>query len=196
MAAGRPKTYNMSTEQNRRISQVVKDGGRRLMQFIRARVRSEADAEDVMQEVWQQFVAALNSGPIDQVSAWLYTVARHRIVDRYRKPQMASLDALVNEDDEDEELDFAAYLLRDNATPRTEHLRNLFWECLHAALAELPEEQRQVFVWHELEGLSFQDIAELTGENPNTLLSRKRYAILHLRDRLEPLRAEFLETKP
>jgi RNA polymerase sigma factor (sigma-70 family) len=197
MDSVRPITNYMSMEQNRRISQVVKDGGRRLMQFIRARVRSEADAEDVMQEVWQQFVAALNSGPIDQVSAWLYTVARNRIIDRYRKPQMASLDALVDEEDDDEaSLDFAAYFLREDATPRTEHLRNLFWECLHAALAELPEEQRQVFVWHELEALSFQDIAALTGENVNTLLSRKRYAVLHLRERLEPLRAEFLESEP
>lgn len=182
----------MSTEQNNRISQVVDDAGRRLLRFIRARVRSDADAEDVLQDVWQQLATTLNTGPVEQVGAWLYTVARHRIIDRYRKPRMASLDALVDATDEEAGFDFAAFFLRDDNTPRTEHLRRLFWDQLHAALAELPEEQRQVFVWHELEALSFQDIAALTGANVNTLLSRKRYAILHLRERLNPLRAEFL----
>lgn len=182
----------MSTEQNRRISQVVNDAGRRLMRFIRARVRSDADAEDVLQDVWQQLITTLNAGPVDQIGAWIYTVARNRIIDRYRKPQMASLEGLTDTSADDLGFDFAEFFLRDDNTPRTEHLRHLFWEQLHAALAELPQEQRQVFVWHELEALSFQDIAALTGDNVNTLLSRKRYAILHLRTRLEPLRAEFL----
>jgi RNA polymerase sigma factor (sigma-70 family) len=180
----------MSAEQNKRISQVVQDLGRRLMRFIRVRVSSEADAEDVMQDVWQQLATSLEAGPVEQVGAWLFTVARNRIIDRYRKPKMASLDAMVAEAEEETGFDFAGFFLRDDNTPRTEHLRSLFWEQLHAALAELPEEQRQVFVWHELESMSFQDIAALTGENVNTLLSRKRYAILHLRLRLEPLRAE------
>jgi RNA polymerase sigma factor (sigma-70 family) len=192
MDAVRPIPKLMSTEQKRRISQVVNDAGRRLMRFIRARVRSDADAEDVLQDVWQQLVTTLDAGPVEQISAWLYTVARNRIIDRYRKPPMDSLEALVERADKETRFDFAGYYLRDDQTPRTEHLRHLFWEHLHAALAELPEEQRQVFVWHELEALSFQDIAALTGENVNTLLSRKRYAILHLRERLKPLRAEFL----
>ena len=182
----------MSTDQKRHISQVVRDMGQRLMQFIRARVPTDADAEDVSQEVWQQLVVTLEAGPIQQVSAWLYTVARHRIIDRYRKPTMASLDALADDADEETDFDFAGFFLRDDKTPRTEHLRHLFWEQLYAALAELPEAQRQVFMWHEFEAMSFQDIAALTGENVNTLLARKRYAVLHLRDRLEPLRAEFL----
>jgi RNA polymerase sigma factor (sigma-70 family) len=184
----------MSTEQKRRVSQVVSDMGRGLMRFIRVRVASEEDAEDVMQDVWQQFVTALDAGAIEQVGAWLYTVARNRIIDRYRKPRMASLEALAA--DAETEFDFADFFLRDDHTPRTEHLRAQFWEKLHAALAELPEEQRQVFVWHELEALSFQDIAELTGDNVNTLISRKRYAVLHLRKRLEPLRDEFRSLKP
>jgi DNA-directed RNA polymerase specialized sigma24 family protein len=104
---------------------------------------------------------------------------------------MASLDAMIDGGD-DTEFDFAGFFLRDDKTPQTEHLRRLFWEQLHAALAELPDAQRQVFVWHELEALSFQDIAALTGENINTLLARKRYAVLHLRARLAPLRDEFL----
>ena len=179
----------MSTEQKRRASQVVRDMGRGLMRFIRVRVSSEAEAEDVMQDVWQQLVTTLDAGAIEQVGAWLYTVARNRIIDRYRKPRMASLEAMAA--DAEAEFDFADFFLRDNNTPRTEHLRSQFWEKLHAALADLPEDQRQVFVWHELEALSFQDIAELTGENVNTLISRKRYAVLHLRKRLEPLRDEF-----
>jgi len=166
------------------------------MRFIRARVPTEADAEDVSQEVWQQLVVTLEAGPVQQMGAWLYTVARNRIIDRYRKPTMASLDALSDADDDGAGFDFTGFMLRDDKTPRTEHLRHLFWEQLHAALAELPEEQRQVFMWHEFEALSFQDIAGLTGENLNTLLARKRYAVLHLRARLEPLRAEFLNANP
>lgn len=185
-------TY-MSTEQKRRVSQVVSDMGRGLMRFIRTRVSSDAEAEDVLQDVWQQLVTTLDGGAIEQVGSWLYTVARNRIIDRYRKPKMASLEAMA--DDAGEAFDFADFFLRDDNTPRTEHLRAAFWEKLHASLAELPEEQRQVFVWHELEALSFQDIAELTGEKVNTLISRKRYAVLHLRQRLETLREEFRTLK-
>lgn len=169
--------------------------GRGLMKYIRARVSSDADAEDVMQDVWQQLVTSLDAGPVEQIGGWLYTVARNRIIDRYRKPKTASLDA-IGDDEDDVGFALPDYVLRDDRTPRTEHLRAQFWERLHAALAELPEEQRQVFVWHELDALSFQDIAELTGENLNTLISRKRYAVLHLRRRLEPLREEFRSLKP
>ena len=178
----------MSTEQNRYLSQVVRDLGQRVMRFIRVRVQSESDAQDILQEVWQQLATTVQGGPIEQVAGWLFTVARNRIIDRARKPRMDSLDALTDGEDS---LDLAEYLLRDDQTPQTEHVRGMFWERLHAALAELPEEQRQVFVWHELEALSYQDIAELTGANVNTLISRKRYAVLHLRKRLEPLRQEF-----
>ena len=191
MDAVRQIPITMSTEQKRRVSQVVSDMGRGLMRFIRVRVSSEAEAEDVMQDVWQQLVTALDAGAIEQVGAWLYTVARNKIIDRYRKPRMASLEAMAADAEEEAGFDFADFFLRDDKTPRTEYLRAQFWEKLHAALADLPEEQRQVFVWHELEALSFQDIAELTGENENTLISRKRYAVLHLRKRLEPLRDEF-----
>ena len=185
----------MSTEQKRRVTQVVSDMGRGLMKFIRARVASEADAEDVMQDVWQQLVTSLDAGAVEQVGGWLYTVARNRIIDRYRKPKMASLEGMAEGDDASN-FDLSEFVLRDDKTPRTEHLRALFWERLHAALAELPEEQRQVFVWHELDAMSFQEMVELTGENLNTLISRKRYAVLHLRKRLEPLREEFRSFKP
>lgn len=194
MDAARQIPNYMSTEQKRRVSQVVSDMGRGLMRFIRGRVSSEAEAEDVLQDVWQQLVTSLEAGAVEQVGSWLYTVARNKIIDRYRKPKMASLEAMAVDADATA-FDFADFFLRDDNTPRTEHLRAQFWDKLYAALAELPEEQRQVFVWHELEALSFQDIAELTGEKVNTLISRKRYAVLHLRKRLELLREEFRSPK-
>lgn len=185
----------MSADHRNQVTQIVSELGARLSRFIRARVRTDADAEDVAQEVWHQLVVTLEAGPIQQVGAWLYAVARNRIIDRYRKPPMASLEGMAADSAGDETtFDFAAFLLRDDKTPRTEHLRHQLWEQLHAALAELPEEQRQVFMWHEFDAMSFQAIATLTGENLNTLLARKRYAVLHLRKRLEPLRTEFLAT--
>ncbi|PTX91603.1 RNA polymerase sigma factor [Opitutus sp. ER46] len=190
MDAARQLPTYMSTDKKTTVTAAVAGVGRQLMRFVRARVATQADADDILQDVWQQLITTLDSGPIEQVGAWLYTVARNRIIDRRRKPSPTSLDALA--EDEDDGLDMAEWLLRDDKTPRTEHLRRRFWEELHAALAELPDEQRQVFVWHELEALSFEDIAALTGENVNTLLSRKRYAVLHLRTRLESLRREFL----
>ncbi len=183
----------MSDDRSSRVAGIVRQAGQRLMRFIRARVPSDEDAEDILQEVWQQLVTTLEDGPVEHVGAWLYTVARNRIIDQYRKPRLASLDALAPETEmDDEPFELPEPLLRDDRTPESEHRRHLFWEQLHTALAELPPEQRQVFVWHELEGLSFQDIAALTGENLNTLLSRKRYAVLQLRRRFQVLRDEFL----
>jgi len=181
----------MSADKKNRATLIVSELGARLRRFIRARVRTEADAEDVLQDVWERLISALEAGTVEQISAWLYTVARHRIIDRARKPKMESLDALA-QDIEGTSFEFPSFLLRDDKTPATEYRRSLFWERLHTALEELPAEQRQVFVWQELEGLSFQEIATLTGENQNTLLSRKRYAVLHLRRQLANLRDEFL----
>ena len=183
----------MSNDIRNSAAGIVSQLGQRLMRFIRARVPNEADAEDILQDVWQQLVTTLEDGPVERVGGWLYKVARNRIIDQYRKPRAASLDALAAESElDDEAFEFPRFLLQDPTTPGSEDLCNLFWEQLHAALAELPEEQRQVFVWHELEGLSFQEIAALTGDNLNTLLSRKRYAMLRLRERFQQLRDEFL----
>ena len=183
----------MSDERSNDIGQIVTRAGQRMMRFIRARVGSDADAEDILQDVWRQLVTAIEDGPIEHVVSWLYTTARNRIIDQYRKPKMASLDALAAESEsEDDAFELPESLLHDAATPESENLRILFWEQLQVALAELPQEQRQVFVWHELEGMSFQEIAALTGENLNTLLSRKRYAVLHLRQRFQRLHDEFL----
>lgn len=189
-AVGQTSTLMTADHKNRQVTRIVSDLGVRLSRFIRARVRTDEDAEDVLQDVWQRLITALDDGSVEQIGAWLYTVARNRIIDRARKPGMASLEALTEEAD-DVAFEIPSLVLRDDHTPATEYRRRLFWERLHAALAELPIEQRQVFVWHELEGLSFNDIAALTGENQNTLLSRKRYAVLQLREDLASLRDEF-----
>jgi RNA polymerase sigma factor (sigma-70 family) len=193
MDAAKDMADFMSAARKNDVARIVTDIGRQLRRFIRARVSSDADAEDILQDVWQQLVTTLEEGPIEKIGAWLYTVARNRIVDRYRKPPIASLDALEGEAEmDDSAFEFPEFLLREDKTSELEELRNLFWEQLQVALAELPEKQRQVFVWHELEGLSFQEMAELTGENVNTLLARKRYAVLHLRQKFQWLRNEFL----
>ena len=134
----------------------------------------------------------MNSEPIEQTGAWLYRVARNRIIDKYRKQEPDSLEEMFA-DDENNEFNFRELLLAGDENPETEHLRNLFWEQLFAALDELPEEQKQVFVLNELEDISFNEMAERTGEKINTLISRKRYAVLHLRKRLEQLRKDILE---
>jgi RNA polymerase sigma factor (sigma-70 family) len=193
MDAAEKITNAMSDSRKSQIAHIVAQAGQRLSRFIRARVSSDSDAEDILQDVWQQLVTTLEDGPLESVSAWLYTVARNRIIDRYRKPPMASLDALpAGVEPDDAAFELPEFVLRQDQTPEAEELRNLFWQQLHAALADLSQEQRQVFVWHELEGLSFQEIAKLTGEKLNTLLARKRYAVLHLRRRFQWLHDEFL----
>lgn len=174
------------------IIQAVRDYGKRLFHFIRGRVDTDEDAEDILQDVWYQFSNIMNSEPIEQTSAWLYRVARNRIIDKYRRQEPGSLEEMLTGDDEGE-FTFREILLANDANPETEHLRNRFWEQLFAALDELPEEQKQVFVLNELEDISFSEISERTGEKINTLISRKRYAVLHLRKRLEQLYKEITE---
>jgi len=185
-------TISVTDKPKQNIIEAVRDYGRRLFYFIRGRVDSDEDAEDILQDVWYQFSNVMNSEPIEQTSAWLYRVARNRIIDKYRKVEPDSLEQMLG-DDENSEFDFRELLLAGDEDPETEHLRNLFWEQLFTALDELPEEQKQVFVLNELEDISFNEIALRTGEKINTLISRKRYAVLHLRKRLEQLHKEILE---
>src|SRR5262249_34682989 len=158
---------------------------------IRGRVNSDEDAEDILQDVWYQFSNVMNSEPVEQTSAWLYRVARNRIIDKYRRHKTDSLEDVLNDEEEDD-FNFKEILFAEHTTPETEHLRNLFWKQLFSALNELPEEQKQVFVMNELEDISFREIAARTGEKVNTLISRKRYAVLHLRKRLEQLYKEII----
>ncbi|WP_311951346.1 RNA polymerase sigma factor [Mucilaginibacter terrae] len=179
----------MSQDKNSFTLQAIKDYGKGLLSFIRRRVKSDADAEDILQDVWYQLSSVVNAAPIEQTGAWLYRVARNKITDKYRKHTEWLLNDLSPDDteNEDDALDLGAIMLSKNATPETEYLRNIFWEELFAALDELPPEQRQVFIWHELEDKSFDDMATETGVNLQTLVSRKRYAVLHLRKRLKQL---------
>jgi RNA polymerase sigma factor (sigma-70 family) len=156
----------------------------RLGNFIRRRVRDQADAEDILQDVFHQFVEAYRlPSPIEQASAWLYQIARHRIIDRFRKKKEARLHDGPDEDDGDHRLDLA--LPSPEAGPEAAYARSVLLTALQVALDELPENQRDVFVAHELEGRSFKEMAASGGLSINTLLARKRYAVRHLRARLQ-----------
>ena len=189
---GQTTTISVPVQPKQNIIQAVRDYGKRLFYFIRGRVDTDEDAEDILQDVWYQFSNIMNSEPVEQTSAWLYRVARNRIIDKYRRQEPDSLDEIFS-DDEESEFNFRKILLAADANPETEHLRNLFWEQLFAALDELPEEQKVVFVLNELEDVPFSELSHRTGEKINTLISRKRYAVLHLRKRLEYLRKDIIE---
>ena len=185
-------TISVTDQPKQNIIQAVRDYGKRLFYFIRGRVNTDEDAEDILQDVWYQFSNIMNSEPVEQTSAWLYRVARNRIIDKYRRQEPDSLEEMFS-DDEEGEFNFREIFLAADANPETEHLRDLFWKQLFAALDELPEEQKQVFVLNELEDVPFSELSHRTGEKINTLISRKRYAVLHLRKRLEYLRKDIIE---
>src|SRR5579863_5848574 len=171
-------------EQNRRLSEVIERERRRLLNFIRTRVKDDEDAEDILQDVFFELIQAYRlMKPIEQAGAWLFRVARNRIIDRFRKKTAESLSE-VPEGQEDT-LALEELLPSPDAGPEAAFARRVLLEELDAAIEELPEEQREVFVAHEIDGLSFHQMAERTGVNINTLLSRKRYAVLHLRRRLQ-----------
>ena len=180
------------TRQDRRISDIVAEQGLRLRNFIRRRVSDPADAEDIVQEVFSELVEANRLFmPIDHVTGWLYRVARNRITDllRKKKPQNFSDTALQAEDGE--LLQIADLLPSPDAGPEALYFRHVLLDELELAIEELPEEQREVFVAHEIEGRTFKEMSAETGVSVNTLLSRKRYAVLHLRERLQDIHHEF-----
>ncbi len=185
----------MALEQDRRITEVVEREQPRLRSFIRRRVPDPSDAEDVLQDVFSALVEANRLlMPIEHVTSWLFTVARNRITDLFRKKRPETFSELAGEAEDDESLSFEDLLPSPDAGPEALYARNALLEELAHALAELPEEQRAVFVAHELEGRSFKEIAAATGVNVNTLLARKRYAVLHLRERLQEIYDEFMGT--
>jgi RNA polymerase sigma factor (sigma-70 family) len=182
----------MSLEQDRRISDVVKREQSRLRNFIRRRVPDPLDAEDILQEVFYELVEANRLlMPIEHVTGWLFRIARNRITDLFRKKKPESFsDAAVAVDDEGS-LSLEDLLPSPDAGPDAAFARSVLLEEVEHALGELPPEQREVFVGHELEGRSFKQMAAETGVSVNTLLSRKRYAVLHLRERLRDIYDEF-----
>jgi RNA polymerase sigma factor (sigma-70 family) len=186
----------MALEPDQRISDVVNREQSRLRNFIRRRVPDPRDAEDILQDVFYELVEANRLlMPIEHVTGWLFRVARNRITDLFRKkkPESFSDAAVTNHDDEDDELlPFEDLLPSPDAGPEALFARHALLDELVSALGELPEEQRAAFVAHELEGRSFKEMAAATGVSVNTLLSRKRYAVLHLRKRLQSLYDEFI----
>ena len=182
----------MTDDQNRRIAETVAQEQSRLRNFIRKRVLDESEAEDILQEVFYELVQAYRlMKPLEQAGAWLFRVARNRIIDRFRtrKPEAVRSSAASAEDEE--RFPWEDLLPSPDAGPEAAYAREILGDEIESALDELPEEQREVFVAHELEGRSFNEIAAATGLSVNTLLSRKHYAVLHLRRRLRAIYDEF-----
>ena len=181
----------MALEEDQRISEVVEREQSRLRNFIRRRVPDARDAEDILQDVFYELVEANRLlVPIDHVTGWLFRVARNRITDLFRRKRTESVREPAVADEDGEVLRLEDLLPSPEAGPEALYARNLLLEELALAVDELPEEQREVFVGHELEGRSFKEMAAETGVSVNTLLSRKRYAVLHLRERLQRIHDE------
>ena len=188
-----PSMEWMTAEQDQRISEAIEREQGRLRNFIRKRVADQGDAEDILQDVFYELVEAYRlMKPIEQVGAWLFRVARNRITDLFRRRKPEALGKEPISIAEDGELLMLEDLLPSpDAGPEAAYARNVLLEELDDALEELPEEQREAFIAHELEGRSFKELATETGLSVNTLLSRKRYAVLHLRRRLQAIHSEF-----
>jgi RNA polymerase sigma factor (sigma-70 family) len=182
----------MMVEQDQRISETIDREKPRLRNFIRRRVADPSDAEDILQEVFYELVETYRlMKPIEQVGAWLFSVARNRITDLFRKkkPDASTNDPIVTEDGEF--LALEDLLPSPEAGPEAAYTRTVLLEELEDALEELPEEQRDVFLAHAIEGRSYKELAAETGVSVNTLLSRKHYAVIHLRERLQDVYDEF-----
>ncbi|NBA85848.1 sigma-70 family RNA polymerase sigma factor [Emticicia sp. CRIBPO] len=166
------------------ISDTIQQFGKKLFGFIRGKVRSREDAEDILQDVWYQLSSLTDAEELENVSAWLYRVARNKVTDKYRKKTTDALDDY----EDDEGPGFKEMLLTDESeSPELALFKEHFWEELMKALDELPEKQREVFILNEIEDLTLQEIADQTGENLKTIISRKGYATKHLRNRLNYL---------
>ncbi len=179
-------------ERNVLLGEAIRVERRKLFEFIRSRVRTKEDAEDILQDVFYQLVTSYSiTEPIERLTSWLFTVARNKIIDWYRKRKpVQSLQLQAGNNDNQGPFNLEDILFDPADKPDEAFARSLLWRELADALDDLPEEQRRVFVMHELEGKSFKEIAEITGEPVNTLLSRKRYAVLYLRDQLQELYRE------
>lgn len=177
----------MPDKPRKNIGAIIKDYGKRLLGFVRQRVSSEEDAEDVVQEVWYQLSKLTNLDELESAGAWLFQVARNKITDQYRRKKPDSLEDYSFEDD-DGELQFREILLMDHSNdPELAMFKEIFWNEVLKALDELPPEQKEVFLLHELEDLTLQEIADKTGVNLKTVISRKGYAVKSLRQKLSHL---------
>jgi RNA polymerase sigma factor (sigma-70 family) len=190
---GMPIAERIQREQNRRISEAVERERPRLRDFIRRRVADDRDVEDILQEVFYELVEAYRgTHPVELASAWFFRVARNRIIDLFRKKKPESLSNAIAMEEGDE-LQLEDLLPSPDEGPDAAYARTVLLEQMEDALDELPDEQRAVFIANELEGRSFKELAEETGVSINTLISRKRYAVLHLRERLQDIYDELKE---
>ena len=191
-----PSSVISMTERDRQLSEIIAEERSRLRNFIRKRVPNQADAEDLLQEVFFEVIEAYRlMEPVHQWSAWMFQVARNRIIDLFRKKRLGTLgNDPVAVSGERETLRLEDVLPSPDAGPAEAYARTVLFDELEEALDELPEEQREVFTAHEIEGYSFKEIAARTGVSVNTLLSRKHYAVVHLRRRLQAVYDEFVET--
>jgi RNA polymerase sigma factor (sigma-70 family) len=188
-----PMSIASMTGQDRRISEIIEEERSRLRNFIRKRAPNEADVEDLLQDVFYELVEANRLlMPIDHVTGWLFRVARNRITDLFRKRKPETFSDAAVEGEDGELLCVEDLLPSPDAGPEALYARHALLDELESALGELPREQREVFVGHEIEGRSFQELSKETGVNVNTLLSRKRYAVLHLRHRLRSIHDELM----
>jgi RNA polymerase sigma factor (sigma-70 family) len=189
-----PSGDTAMTELDRQISDVIAEERSRLRNFIRKRVPDEADVEDLLQDVFYELVEAYRLlMPIEHMTGWLFRVARNRITDLWRKKKPETFSDAALEGEDGELLQVEDLLPSPDAGPEALYFGTLLLDELEFAIDELPDEQREVFVAHELEGRSFKELSAQSGVSVNTLLSRKRYAVLHLRERLQSIHDEFME---
>ena len=183
-------TASMTQERNFSIAETVQQFGKKLFGFIRGKVKTTEEAEDILQDVWYQFSRLSNLDELENVSAWLYRVAQNRVTDNYRKKKTENLEDFTYENDENE-ISFKEILLLDeNASPELALFKEEFWNQLMDALEDLPESQREVFLLNEIEDFTLQEIADQKEENLKTIISRKGYAVKHLRKKLHNLYKE------
>lgn len=182
-------TPEMALQKKAVVEQTVARERNRLFNFIKKRVSDTGDAEDILQDVFYQLWQGYHTiESIEKVTSWMFRVARNKIIDKYRKQKPESFSKIETRGMEDDAPMLLSEMISDtSASPDDMYTRELIWDAIENVLAELPNKQREVFVWHELEGLSFREMSEKTGESLNTLLSRKRYAVNYLRKRLQDL---------
>ena len=172
------------------ILNIVDNYSKKLFKYIRNSVRNDEDAEDILQDVWYQLISIIDIQPINNLSAWLFHVSRNRIIDKKRKLKTLSLEDFVYEDDEGEII-FPDDLIIDNFNPEIEFDNDIIRENILKAISELPINQRNVFYWNEIDEMTLKEIADKTGENIKTIISRKRYAVTQLRNKLENIYNDF-----
>lgn len=182
--------FSMAEQNSKSVTATIRQFGNKLFDFVRGKVKTNEDAEDILQEIWYQLSSLTDFSELENVSAWLYRIARNKVIDRYRKKSNDLLDDYAYETEEGE-FNYKELLLADDSNnPELTYFKETFWKELMMALDELPENQKEVFILNEMEDLTLQEIAEKKGENLKTIISRKGYAVKFLRKKLDHLYKE------